>query len=364
VTVATDEFMPRWASPPGGTVQDVLHERRMSTADLARIADISPRTVDDLIDGRLEITRDVAQALANHVGSTVEFWLAREAQYREDLRRVEADVWATELPVRKMVELGWIPRPSSWKDRLNICLRFFGISSVRDWASISQPIMQTAYFRVSSTTASDPDTVMAWLRQGELVTSEMPVAAWVPKVFRAQMPTLRSLTREKDPARFLPRLTEICAQSGVRVAVVRAPHGCPVSGVARFISGTPTIILSARHLAEDHFWFTFFHEAGHLLLHDPSEIFIDDEEQFAGEMKGGVEDEANHFAMQVLTPEPHGVQRSRWLSHRDVIRRAHELGISPGVLVGQLQHDGTLSFDTLNGLKRRYKWNGTSLEKA
>ncbi|WP_431884826.1 ImmA/IrrE family metallo-endopeptidase [Micromonospora wenchangensis] len=137
-----------------------------------------------------------------------------------------------------------------------------------------------------------------------------------------------------------------------------------MSGVARFVDGVPTIVLSARHLSEDHFWFTFFHEASHLLLHDPSEIFLDDEEQLTREVTESAEDEANHFAMQVLTPEPHGIKRSRWLSHRDVIRRAHEIGISPGVLVGQLQHEGVLSFDTLNGLKRRYKWNGSSLEKA
>lgn len=365
MSVSTDAFMPRWASPPGETLEDVLRARQMSNDDLARIINLPPTVIDELIDGRLHITDSIAQALAENVGSTAQFWLAREAQYREDLSRTEADVWATELPVRRMVEMGWISKPSDWKDRLTACLRFFGITNVSDWARISQPIIQSAYFRTSPSAAADPDTIMAWLRKGELVTSELAASSWDPKLFGESMPALRALTRERDPVKFLPRLTELCARSGVRFSVVRAPHGCPISGVARFIGGTkPTIVLSARHLAEDQFWFTFFHEVGHLLLHNRNEIFLDDDEQISQGATVSAEDEANQFAQRVLVPEPHNIKRSKWLSHRDVVRRAQELGVSPGVLVGQLQHDGTLAYDTLNGLKRRYKWNGANLEKA
>lgn len=365
MSISADAFLPRWASSPGETLRDVLRERRMSNFDLAGRIGLPPTTVEELLDGRYCITDELARALAETVGATAGFWLAREAQYREDLRRAEADEWATDLPILKMVEMGWIPRPSDWKDRLTASLRFFGIANARDWNRISQPIIQSAYFRTSPAASADPDTVMAWLRQGELVTSNQQVLTWDPESFSKAMPTIRTLTRERDPAKFVSKLTDICAQSGVRFAVVRAPQGCPISGVARFVGGSaPTIILSARHLVDDHFWFTFFHEAGHLILHKKSEVYLDDDEQFDQGVKGSVEDEANRFAQNVLVPEHHNIKRSRWLSHRDVVRRAHELGISPGVLVGQLQHDGTLSYDTLNSLKRRYKWRGANLEMA
>ncbi|MFX9089566.1 ImmA/IrrE family metallo-endopeptidase, partial [Acinetobacter baumannii] len=34
------------------------------------------------------------------------------------------------------------------------------------------------------------------------------------------------------------------------------------------------VLLSFRHLSDDHFWFTLFHEFAHLLLHN-NQTFID-----------------------------------------------------------------------------------------
>jgi HTH-type transcriptional regulator/antitoxin HigA len=365
MSISADMFTPRWASAPGATVQDVLHERRMTSADLADLIDLPQPTVDALLDGRLPITDDLAHALAQKVGSTVQFWLAREAQYRADLSRVEADAWATRLPVQNMVQMGWIPKPRDWKSRLTECLHFFGISDVRNWAESSRPTLQSAYFRYAQTATADPNTVLAWLRQGEIVTSRQSVERWDPSSFSEQLPTMRALTRQKDPAKFVPALADFCTQHGVRFAVVRAPQGCPVSGVARYIDDTkPTIVLSARHLTDDHFWFTFFHEAGHLLLHNSHEIYLDDDEQLGQGTKDSAENEANRFAQNIIVPGGHGLARSRWRSHKDIVRRAQQLGIGPGVLVGQLQHEGALPYDTMNGLKRRYKWNNANLEMA
>jgi HTH-type transcriptional regulator/antitoxin HigA len=126
------------------------------------------------------------------------------------------------------------------------------------------------------------------------------------------------------------------------------------------------IVLSARYLADDHFWFTFFHEAGHLLLHGPGNVYLDDDPELRGEAGvPTVELEANKFAETVLIPGgiPTRIATGR-LSARDVVRASRDLGVAPGVLVGQLQHRKIIGFDTLNGLKRRYKWVGPNLERV
>jgi Zn-dependent peptidase ImmA (M78 family) len=117
------------------------------------------------------------------------------------------------------------------------------------------------------------------------------------------------------------------------------------------------IILSFRHLSDDHFWFTFFHEAGHLLLHGENSTFVDGEEVDKTEK----EKEANAFSSGALVPydrldELMNLQ-SRSLS---VIRFAVSIGVSSGIVVGQMQHMGLIGPGQLNHLKRRYDWEQIS----
>jgi HTH-type transcriptional regulator/antitoxin HigA len=363
LSIDTDVFIPRWASAPGATLREVLRERDISPSQVATDLGISIRTLEGILDGQIEINADLAASLAKHVGASKDFWLARDSQYREDLRHVAADQWASSLPVSKMTAMGWIAKPANWKERLDACMRFFQLTNVHDWQAQYQPILQSSFFRTTDYGASESATILAWLRQCELVTSNQQVNRWDPASFRQSLQQVRRLTREKDPRTFIPILTALCAQHGVKFAVVRAPQGCPISGVARFIGGTtPMIALSARHLSDDHLWFTFFHEAGHLILHGPGEVYLDDDVELEGGSSASVENEANNFAEQLIAPHGHAITSSRWLSHRDVVREALKIGISSGVLAGQLQHQGILGHSALNRLKRRYKWDGSNLE--
>ena len=55
--------------------------------------------------------------------------------------------------------------------------------------------------------------------------------------------------------------------------------------------------LDDRYKKDDFFWFTFFHEAAHLLLHSKKETFVDD-----GTDNDVIENEANDFATDFLIP--------------------------------------------------------------
>lgn len=345
----------------------MLDERQISLTRFAEELQIDVATAEELISGLTPMTVGLARKLTHHLGATVEFWLMRDAQYREDIVRCEGDKWAADLPIKHMESLGWITSPGDWKERLESCLRFFGVRDFRDWQVRYQSILQGSHFRSSSAARQNSGAVLTWLRQGEIITSGLQKNSWNSENFRVSLQRMRILTRERSPSKFVPALTDLCAESGVGFAVIRAPRGCPISGVARFTENNePIIVLSARHLTDDHFWFTFFHEAGHLLLHGPGRVYLDDDLELRGALDvPAVEMEANRFAEAVLVPEgiPRSVQ-SRKLSTREVVRASQDLGIAPGILVGQLQYRKIIGFDTLNTLKRRYRWDGPNLESA
>ena len=262
--------------------------------------------------------------------------------------------WLASLPIGDMIKFGWVspaPRPA---EEVAECLRFFGVASVPMWLLKYGNIGEMAAFRTSPSFESRPASVATWMRRGEIESQEITCSPWNRKRFEESLTTIRELTRQKDPGRFVPKLVSICATSGVAVAVVRAPNGCRASGAVRFLAKDKALLLlSFRHLSDDHFWFTFFHEAAHLVLHGDNAFFIEG----LGSPTTKQEQEANQFAGRTLIPEQfQAAFIALKADSRAVIRFARRLGLSPGVVVGQLQHHGRLAHDQLNGLKRRFTW--------
>ena len=360
-------FSPRWASPPGETIRDILVERGLSPEVFAASIGVPDLQFEGLLTGHETISIDLARRISTSVGGSVEFWVTRDCQYRDDLTRVEADRWAQSLPIAQMADLGWIDKPTGWQERIDSCLSFFGVPGVPEWRRTYGAMLDNAKFRASDRRHVNENATGAWLREAEREAAKLVCAPWNPAEFARSLPGLRSLTRVSDPKRFVPSLVASCACLGVALVILRAPTGCPASGAARYLdSGTPHIILSARYLSDDHLWFTFFHEAGHLLANNSQAVYVDEIDQVSAVPLSDEEREADAFATKVLVP---AATRERLLRRTPTATQLHQLaneaGVSSGILVGQLQHEGVIGFNSrLNRLKRRYKWTDASLERA
>lgn len=354
------QFTPDWVSPPGATIATILEERGATPTELAKWIERSTDDVENLLDGRAEITAEVARRLASVLGASETFWARREEQYRADLARLHQEAalpesigWLSEIPLRDIERWGWIKPLTNPTAAAAACLRFFGVPSVEAWREVYGETLAAAY-RTSPTFKSAPGAVAAWIRQGEIAASSIECGLWDPDRFRQELTGLRELTREKDPQEFLPELIKRCAACGVAVVVQRAPKLCRASGVVRFLCPSrPTILLSFRYLSDDHFWFTFFHEAGHLVLHGDRCIFLEGDDTLTTDE----ETEANEFAAEILIPAEFRAEMLRLpVDGRAVMRFARRVGVSPGIVVGQLQHYERFLPRQLNNLKRRFTW--------
>lgn len=352
----SQEFRPNWASAPGDTIADILKEQNVSVIAFARRLRLTLDKTNELLQGRAAITIGVARQLERHLGASVEFWMSRDFQFRQDIARLHKaeEDWIAELPVGDMIKFGWlrpVPHPS---EEVAACLRFFNVASVRAWRDAYASLQEMIAFRTSHSLDSRPAAVAAWLRQGEIEAESIGWKPWDAKRFQESLSEIRPLTRIKAPRRFIPDLQKHCAESGVAVAVVRAPSGCRASGATRFLSQRKALLLlSFRFLTDDHFWFTFFHEAGHLLLHSEKALFLEG----ADALSTAEEQEANEFAARTLVPSEFQLALlNLHADTREVIRFARRLGVSPGIVVGQLQHLGRIRHNQLNRLKRRFRW--------
>lgn len=351
-------YAPDWISHPGETILDLLEEKGLTQAEFADRAGFTKKHVNELVKGKSAITADAALRLERVLGSTADFWLNREVRYREALARQEALEshkaslgWLKELPLAEMINFGWVKAFKDKARQLEACLGFFGVNSIEAWRKTYEAPL--AAYRASPKFQKKPGSVAAWLRRAELEASSIRCRPYDKGKFRETLHNLRALTNEPEPDLFIPKLVEASAQCGVAIVFLRTPNGCPTSGATRWLTPDKAmLVLSLRHKTNDHLWFTFFHEAGHILLHGKKLVFVD-----IDGLDGEQEEEANHFSRDLLIPpvEARELATIRG-SYVAVEEYAKRIGIAPGIVVGRMQKENILPWSHLNDLKTKYEW--------
>jgi hypothetical protein len=189
----------------------------------------------------------------------------------------------------------------------------------------------------------------------------MEVAEYDENRLKSSLSVVRKLTRVPiDQA--IGEMQVVCASAGVAVVVVPGLPHTGISGCARWLSDNqPLIGLTLRYRFDDQFWFTFFHECGHILLHSKEHDFILDNavehltDKVVDPQMQADEEEANRFASDTLIP-PAALSRfitSGVFTNDSIHTFSEALGIGPGIVVGRLQHEGLLKYHQGNDLKQR-----------
>jgi hypothetical protein len=288
-----------------------------------------------------------------------------EADYRLRLAREQEEQtltawheWLASFPIKALQQRRLISTTGDRSQQILELLRFFGVGSVPAFRTRCAELME-ADFRTSPTFASSFEALVTWLRVGELKAAEINAKDYNRSLFLEALRRIRPLTRCPVPTA-IPVIQEYCAEAGVCFVIEKPFDKVSASGVSRWLSTNCALIQqSFRYGSDDHFWFTFFHEAAHLLLHSRKSLYID-EPKGTGNAEPHQEREANEWAAEFLVPQN---ELMRFMMHSkgrysegDIISFAEACDIAPGIVVGQLQHRGALSFSRLNDLKKRYDW--------
>lgn len=353
-------YEPNYTVVPGEIVSEHMEFLGMNQAELARRSGRSAKLISEIVNGKAPIEPETALQFEKVLGLDARIWLNLEASYRLFLaREVEAQAasaateWARQFPVSKLVARGQIEPPKSNADRVMQMLTFFGVASMEAWHR-RYADAQVAY-RHSPSFKSRQPALAAWLRLGELEALETECVNFDAESFRGALVHIRASTRKSgDDA--IQEAVDLCRGAGVALVFVPLLPHTHLSGAARWTGPHKAVIqLSGRHKTNDHLWFTFFHEAAHLILHrakNRSRIFVD-EEVFPGE--GEQELQANEWAADFL------ISKNDWLdftasgrfNDASVASFAEAINIAPGIVVGRLQHERLVPWSALNHLRAK-----------
>ena len=345
-----NQFHPQSIPHPGVTLEEKLKEMGIGPKEFALRTGKPEKTITAVLKGDSSITPEMAVAFENVSKIPAHFWMNHQLGYdeyiaREKRKRVIEDAveWAKLFPIHDMVKKEWLPSVETVYEKTATMLTFFGFSNHYAWEEYYFNQQLKVAFRISLASTKQPYAISAWLRKGELLAAELKTGDYSEKNFKKALPELKSIMAE-HPEEFFNQLQHICLAAGVKVVHTPCLPKAPLCGSTRWLNDTPLIQLSGRYNRNDIFWFTFFHEAGHILIHGKKDIFLEKVEYSDKDIIK--ENQADEFAIKwTLTEEEEAeIMDATPLNEKKIKAFAKKFNTHPAIIIGRLQHNGVIPF--------------------
>ena len=347
--------------PPGEILAKEIEDRGMTQKELASRLERPAQAINEIIKAKKAITADTAIGLEKALGIEAHYWSRLEADYRMSLARnrerdrLAADVeWLNEYPIAEMIERGWIQEGPDKPGRLEALLKYLGVAAAEPrvyYRAVGLGIEQAPHIRFSL------GALAVWLRKGELEAQKISTAEYDESAFRRALDEIKQMTW-RPPEMFIPEMTTLCAEAGVVFCMVPELSRSRAHGATRWLTEKKALIqMGMKNQWADIFWFTFFHQACHLLDHRRQRRFVIDGHTEESEMIK-MEAQADRFACEFLIPP------EAWSGFRDrgsfsppaIKAFARSVGVAPFIVVGRMQKVGLVAYWQVTQMKQRYAW--------
>ncbi len=349
--VRQNQYFPQSRPHPGITLAEKLDEMGMGPKEFSVRTGKPEKTIIAILNGESSITADMAVQFENVLRIPAHFWLNSQKNYDEYKAReksqeilVQSAEWMSWFPVSDMIKKGWLREVKAPVEKAQELLAFFGFSSPDVWEKYYYGQQLKVAFRISLAHTKEPHALSAWLRRGDLQAADLHAPDYDEKKFKANLEQIKSLMAT-HPADFFNQLQRCCLEAGVKVVHTPCLPKAPISGSTRWLNeGNPLIQLSGRYKRNDSFWFTFFHEAGHILLHGKKEIFLESVDYSDKDL--AKEAEADHFAVKWTFSEQQEEELLQFfqITEDDIVRFAQKWNTHPAMIIGRLQKKGLIHY--------------------
>lgn len=323
---------------PGETLWEILEEVKMTQKELSERLWISEKHISNIINWKNNITTDLALKLEPIFKISASFWNNLQTSYNEDISRIEEKKslekeknLLTVYGYSEIKKLGFVVNSRNIYEKVKSLRNFFGVASLTQIPKISNNAFA---FRKAEKFPFKSELFHSWTRVGEKVWDTIEIGKFSKEKLEKTLENLKKLTLEECID--IKKIEIILAEAWVRFIFVESFSGNPVVWLTRKYKENPLIQISDRGKKMDIFWFTLFHEIGHLLYHYSSEncLFIDYDSIESSEM----ENEANKFARNYLIDND--IYNKEMKKNKiDIEKIAKASGTSISVVAGSICHD-------------------------
>lgn len=350
------KYSPDIAIPPGETLLEVIKSRDISQKELADRTGLTTKTINLIIKGIAPITPETALKLEIVLDMPASFWFNLENNYQETLLRLklekesETEKWIVdEIDYAELVKLDWIPKASSLSEKISNLKKYFGITSFNNIKTL-----YPALFRKSCGKNSSHYALAAWIEKGLKEASKIETKKFDKNFLKINIYKFKELTLENDPNKFIPELLNLCKDCGIAFLILPHLKRTYAHGATKWITPDKALLLlSLRFRFIDIFWFSFFHELGHIIYHSKKDIFIECDNN-----PDKFEDEANEFAADTLInpKEYKDFIKNNVFIYDSILKFSERIGVNPAIVIGRLEHENLINYGAYDSLKPRLKF--------
>lgn len=347
---------------PGYYVAEIIEDMGITQAEFAIRMGTTTKTLSQIVNGKANISNDLAQKLSSMLGTSIEFWLNLQAAFDEKVIEIskaktideQAEI-VSAIDYSYFVKLANLPVAKTAREKIDNLCSYFRIADLR----ILKQSDFLVNFRTGIATVEDKNIInsRAWLQTALNVAARIETAPFNADKLKAYIPEIRAMTLQ-NPEVFLPRLREIFSDCGIAFVLLPYLKNSGINGAVKWINQDRVVLaMNDRRLNADTFWFSLFHEIKHVLQQKTKTVFVSSSKQEMKAMDEKLEEEADIFAQNTLIPicDYRQFAPSRYTSDAEIIAFAKKIGIHPGVVAGRLQHDHIIAQNRCSSLRQQYK---------
>lgn len=348
---------------PGETIADILEARNLTQAELAVRTGVSPAFIGGVIAGKKDISSKFAMALEYALGVPKSFWLNLQARYDAEMLEAEEECTISddEIVVRKQLnevveylrKHQFIPVGEKTNESILSLRKLFKVSNLCNL----ERIPSAGAFRISAQSTTIPCILGAWIRMCQINECKIKEGTvFDPRKIDSLIFDLKEIMIS-DVDDLQDSVKSVLYDYGLDFEIVHHFRGAPVQGfLYKRADGGIKICMTIRRSFADIFWFSLFHEIGHLVNGDLSRTskFLDDG------IDKEKEEAADKFASDKLIDR---VEYDNFISmynespSYDLIKSfSLQQRVKPFIVIGRMQKEGIIGYQKYSFAKTRYKW--------
>jgi HTH-type transcriptional regulator / antitoxin HigA len=355
----SQQLQPSRVLSPGHILKRELEAREWTQNDLATIMGRPSQTISEIVRGMKQITPETAIELADALGTSPDFWLSLETNYRLFLARKRNKTSDENpitrksrlynlVPVGELMKRGWIRQTNAINELEQEVCGFLRISTPE------QSPQLTANFRCSEKLGPETNARIAWLQRVHNLVEQQQVSSFDLEDLRKALPNLIRFAEQAEQVKNIPQFLQ---ELGVHIVFVPHISKTYIDGAAFFIKDNPVIAMSLRYDRIDAFWFTLMHELAHIVLEHEGLYLdeLDDKDLQKEEAEIEANRQARDWIIEPTTLDNFVTQVEPNFSQKKIERFAMENKIHPGIVLGRLQHEGLVKYNKLRNLLVKVK---------
>ena len=349
------EYDDKIAFHPGYYIKEIVEESGLTQEDFAKRLDTTPKNLSLLIRGEQNLSIDIAMKLSRMTGTSVSYWLnlqnaydALIAEFKSKEELAQERLIFSYLDYKYFQEYFNLPDLPRKRDEQIVQVRnFLNVSTL---TVFKKPDMAVS-FRSATGEMSEANIIKANIMVQ--IATNIALKTEAPKFNKSlfEEAVRYALTLTKDHSTFYPLIKEAFCKVGVIFVILPNISGSKINGATKKVGNNIMLLVNDRRLNSDTFWFTLFHEIGHIMNGDYG-ISFDSE-------SGEQEEIADKYAEDMLIPCDQYQQfiAENRFDIQSIRRFAKRIDRDPGIVLGRLMNDGKVSYDdwSLNPLRHKYK---------